>query len=83
MPKNVITDPQRRCLEMLAAGGLVKCYMSDNNRGICYESDEDGFRATLYLTTTIRALRRKSLVFCRIGHPVRITKEGLEILKRG
>lgn len=79
MVKVKFTDKQKRLLNRLAEGAKIRAYTPSHGRQ-CFESDEDGLRATLYLTLTMRALRDKGAVLCLNGCYCIITETGLKAL---
>lgn len=76
MAKVKFTDKQKRVLNRLAEGAKIRAYTPSHGRQ-CFESDEDGLRATLYLTLTMRALRDKGAVLCLDNNYCMITGTGL------
>jgi uncharacterized protein YjhX (UPF0386 family) len=77
MAKIKFTDKQKRILKRLAEGAKIRAYTPSHGRQ-CFESDEDGLKATLYLTLTMRALRDKGAVLCLDNCNCIITETGLK-----
>lgn len=81
MSKVKYSDRQKRILKRISEGAKIKAYTPKHGRQ-CFESDEDGLRAVLYLTITMRSLRDKGAVLCLDNCNCMITETGLRAIGR-
>ena len=79
MSKVRYTKVQKRVLLALVHGAKIRAYTPNYSKQ-CFKSNDDGLRAILYLTITMRALRDKGAVTCIDNNDCMITETGLNVV---